>query len=272
MMVSILGCGWYGRALAAALLADGITVKGSVSGAEKLDDLAVLGIASYVIDLPDNTGQPGFFDTDVLIVSIPPKFRKGERDAFIPKIQATIAAIERYGVKRVIYTSSTAVYGDEQGTVDELAEPMPGDEHGELLLKAEQLFQNQADLLTTIIRFGGLVGPGRHPGRFFAGKKDIPNGKGAVNMVHLDDIVGITQSIITQNKWEMVFNACSPDHPSRAEFYTCATQLIGSQLPEFRDELLANKTVNSVKVGPVLNYKFKYQNWAEALLGGDFLF
>ncbi|HAP82964.1 MAG TPA: NAD(P)-dependent oxidoreductase, partial [Enterobacteriaceae bacterium] len=34
-----------------------------------------------------------------------------------------------------------------------------------------------------------LVGPGRHPGRFFAGKSG-PNGNHGVNLVHLEDVVG----------------------------------------------------------------------------------
>lgn len=271
MTVSILGCGWYGRALAVALLGDGIAVKGSVSSPEKLDELSALGIEPYVISLPDGTDQPGFFDMDVLVMSIPPKFRKGEGDAFIPKIKSAISAIQRYGVKQVIYTSSTAVYGEGQGTVDELSEPIPDDDQGKLLLEAERLFQNEDSFLTTIIRYGGLIGPGRHPGRFFAGKKDIPNGQGAVNLVHLDDTVGITQSIIAQNKWGMVFNACSPDHTTRPGFYARATQLIGLELPQFNDELLSNKRVNSINTNQLLNYQFKYDNWAEALADGSFL-
>lgn len=89
--------------------------------------------------------------------------------------------------------------------------------------------------------------------------------------MHLDDIVNITRSIIAQRKWGMIFNACSPDHPARANFYTRATQLIGLQLPEFKDELLSNKTVNSINAGPMLNYQFKYDNWADALSDGAFL-
>ncbi|MES2276304.1 MAG: SDR family oxidoreductase [Bacteroidota bacterium] len=262
MIVSILGCGWYGRALATALLEEGVAVKGSTSSPDKLAELSALGIQPYVVNLPD-TAQPGFFDTDILVVSIPPKFRKGESDAFISKIQSIITAIQHYGIKHVIYTSSTGVYGENQGAVNELTDPVPDDLSGKLLLEAETLFQSQTNFLTTIIRFGGLVGPGRHPGRFFAGKKGIPNGLGPVNLVHLDDIVAITQSIIAQTAWGQVFNACAPDHSTRADFYTRATQLAGLELPEFKQELLNDKTVDSIKLGPLLNYQFKHNKWID---------
>jgi nucleoside-diphosphate-sugar epimerase len=128
-------------------------------------------------------------------------------------------------------------------------------------LKAEQLLQQQDLLKTTIIRFGGLVGPGRHPGRFFAGKKDIPNGRAPVNLVHLDDCIGISLAVIQQYAFGYLFNACSPHHPQKTDFYLQASSQAGLAAPEFRDELIKWKVVDSINLSSILDYQFAVNHW-----------
>jgi len=258
MKISILGCGWFGSALGAGLIAKGNQVKGSTTSADKLERLRAFGILPYLITFPDgDKNDPSFFDCDVMVVSIPPKFRKGEGEAFLPKISSIINAISRHHIRHVVYTSSTGVYGDNQGIVNESDEPQPDDQSGQLLLEAERLFQNEAGFKATIVRFAGLIGPGRDPGRFFAGKTNVPNGLSPVNLVHIDDAIGITVSVIENNAWGEIFNACSPQHPTRAEFYRAAALKAGLPLPEFVAEAQINKMVHSVNTTSLLNYQFK---------------
>lgn len=263
MTVSILGCGWFGLALAKSLLQDGITVKGSTTSESKLSLLADVGISPYLIQIDQHTGQSDaeFFDCDLLVVSIPPKIKVGEEAVFLQKINNIIEAINQHQTHRVIYISTTGVYGDLGIEVDERSDPQPNTENGKLLLQAEELFQSQTNAETTIVRFGGLVGPGRHPGRFFAGKKDIANGKAPVNLIHQIDAVGLIMAIINGKHFGQVFNGCSPDHPSRASFYTGAAKQGGFEIPKFRDELTEWKIVNSTKVKEILDYDFKVKDW-----------
>ena len=53
---------------------------------------------------------------------------------------------------------------------------------------------------TTVIRFGGLIGYDRMPGKFLTGKKDLPNGDAPVNLIHRDDCVQIIYQIIKNEK------------------------------------------------------------------------
>jgi nucleoside-diphosphate-sugar epimerase len=267
MTVSILGCGWFGRALAGELLRKGVTVNGSTTSREKLPELAALNIKPYLIDLsiPELAHDPDFFDCDILVVSIPPKVRKGDTGAFIPKIIQAILAIKQYRVPKVIYTSSTGVYDDLQGTVNELDAPTPTELSGQLLLEAEHLLMEQLQHAVTVIRFGGLVGHGRHPGRFFAGRKNIPNGLARVNLIHLDDAVGVTLGIMQKAAWGSVFNACSPGHPTKADFYKAVSKQAGLELPEFINEKLSDKVVDSVNVGPLLHYTYKYDRLEDCI-------
>jgi nucleoside-diphosphate-sugar epimerase len=265
MTVSVLGCGWYGTALAKALIEKGVLVKGSTTSAEKLEKLADKGIIPFQVKFGSafETFDPAFFKCDILVVSIIPKFRSGEGQDYHLKLRRIIELIIRHKIKKVIYISSTGVYSDSNEEVNELTAPEPDNESGKLLAEAEQLFQNETKFKTTIIRFAGLVGQGRHPGRFFAGKENIPNGKSPINLIHLDDCIGISEAIIEQDAFGHLFNACSHDHPVKADFYTRAAEQGGFAMPQFMDELNNWKVVNSIFVSSILAYQFKIANWAD---------
>lgn len=269
MIVSILGCGWYGKALAKELLQKGIVVRGSATSAEKLNVLRELGITPHVVRVnEDGTNYDAdFFKCDILVISIPPGLKKGEGSTYLPKIKHIIQAVLQNNIQKVIYISSIGVYGDHNKTITETDEPNSDTESGKILLEAENLFRSQSSFKTAIVRFGGLVGPGRHPGRFFAGKKDIPNGLAPVNMIHLDDCVGIGSAIIEKNAFGHLFNACSPDHPAKEDFYKDAALKGGYEAPEFIHELKNWKIVESVNLKPILNYTFKIQNWKDCSFG-----
>ena len=108
--------------------------------------------------------------------------------------------------------------------VTELSPAEPQTLSGKQILKAEQILLANPHFITTILRFSGLVGPGRHPGRFFAGKKNIPNGKAPVNLIHLQDCIDLTLLILRKEAFGYTFNAAAPHHPQRQEFYTTAAQ------------------------------------------------
>ncbi|MEO6851017.1 MAG: NAD(P)H-binding protein, partial [Mucilaginibacter sp.] len=165
MTISILGCGWYGMAIALELIKQGYTVKGSTTSMEKMSALSAAGVNPYLLQINWNDVIPEteFFECDVLIISIPPGLRKGNTTEYLPKIENVKKAILQYNITRVIYISSTGVYGDHNSEVNELNDPAPVTEAGQILLTAERLLQQQSAFKTTILRFGGLVGPGRHP-------------------------------------------------------------------------------------------------------------
>jgi len=258
MVVSILGCGWYGKALAANLLKNGHFVKGSGTSPEKLEALSSLGVLPHLLkfDTSEDTCDPVFFKCDVLVISIPPKLKTGEGGEYLSKIQHIITACIQYQVKKVIYISSTGVYGEYNSEVNEFADPKPDTASGLALHNAEQLFQKESLFKTTVIRFGGLIGPGRHPGRFFAGKTNIPNGLAPVNLIHQSDCVAITMTIIGNDAFGFLFNACSPDHPAKSEFYSAMAVKANLPTPQFINELKNWKVVNSANLSKILGYEF----------------
>jgi nucleoside-diphosphate-sugar epimerase len=261
-MISILGCGWYGFALGQAMVKNGTPVKGSTTSADGHDRLNAAGIKPYTVKATANgvDADAGFFDCEVLVISIPPKLRSGETD-YAEKIEQIAQTVAAHQIKKVIYISSTGVYPECNCTVDEQTQPPADTESGRLLADAENRLMGRTDFKTAIIRFGGLVGPGRHPGRFFGGKSNIPNGQAPVNLIHLQDCIGVTLSILSKDAFGYIFNTVAPHHPQKQDFYTKAAEDMGLPLPHFLNELGTWKIVNSLNIPSLLQYDFKVANW-----------
>lgn len=260
--ISILGCGWYGLELAKALVSKGYKVQGSCTSPEKLQSLSARHIHPFLVNFQKDaeTYDPLFFKTAILFICIPPKRAASQQSDYACKIQRIIRAAKLHGTANIIFISSTSVYGDSNTELNELYPPFPETESGKAILEAEGLLQKEKAFKVTIIRFAGLIGPGREPGRFFSGKTNIPNGKAPVNLIHLKDCVAFSLNLIARNAYGHIFNACSPHHPAKQEFYTIASQKANLTLPVFKDELLKWKVVSSIHF-PLLNYTYQVTNW-----------
>ncbi len=128
------------------------------------------------------------------------------------------------------------------------------------LYQIENLFFNNTNFQATIIRFAGLFGYSRHPGRFF-GERPIPQPDAPVNLIHRDDCINIIDRIIEQGKWSEVFNACADTHPSKREFYSHARKMMGLPEPAMGGPgQPAFKMINNEKVKHALDYAFIHED------------
>jgi len=192
-----MGCGWLGLPLAESLIVAGHKIHGSTTSEEKIKTLEDSGIVPFIISLLENSIEGNILDflkdVNIVIVNVPPKLRKENSENYIKKMQRLHQAIKTAGVQKLIFVSSTSVYGDIEGEVSENTEPQPTTESGRQLLASENIFKEDKDLQTTIIRFGGLIGEKRHPINMLSGRKDLPNGN--------HPIIRIIESIIENNLW-----------------------------------------------------------------------
>ncbi len=260
--VSILGCGWLGFPLGEHLQNKGFTVKGSVTSAEKFDLLSSSGILPYLIVLSNTeivVDNASFFETDVLIVSIPPRRVEGIALIFPAQIEQLILFILKYRIRKVIFISSTSVYPEDSQTATENDILFPDKESGKACLAAENVLKNQTDFETTVIRFGGLIGADRNPARFLL-KSNRPVANVPVNLIHQDDCIGIIDAIIEQDLWGETLNACCPEHPLKKDFYGKAARISGLPEPLVSDRVEAYKIIDSSKLQHLLKYKLKYQS------------
>jgi len=256
--ISILGCGWFGMALAKKLIGLNYTVKGSTTSQEKLAILQAEDIQPFLINFTTEAvvADPAFFETDTLFICIPPKRNSTELLDYPQKINS-ILAVAKDKSKHVVLISSTSVYADENKTVNETSIPNPDTDSGRVVLAAEILFKELFPENCTVIRFAGLIGPDRNPGRFFAGKNNIPNGLAPVNLIHQTDAVGVAVKLLEKQAFGRTYNACSPNHPAKMEFYINAAKSTGLAVPNFIAEKKDWKIVESVNVPDFLGYAFE---------------
>ena len=245
--ISILGCGWLGKALAIDLITNNYVVKGSTTSDQKLQELSNEKIIPHLIDishLPNDILN--FLDSEILLIAITSKN--------VEDFEKLSTVIEKSSIKKVIFISSTSVYPSNNETVTEDSPTL-----NTALSQIEDIFRSNTNFQSTIIRFGGLFGYNRKPGNFIKPNKPFKNPEGFINLIHRDDCIGIIKSIIENDIWNETFNACANDHPIRREFYTKEALKLGKNNIEFEENSKNEyKIVNSDKVINRTGYQFKY--------------
>ena len=261
--ISILGAGWLGEPLGAALVKAGFIVKGATTSPEKLDRLSSQGMRAYLLKVSDRlegSQVQDFFQTDILFINLPPGRKNPNVEQRFPRqVQLILEAAEKQGVSRYFFVSSTSVYGDVKGVVTEISKTNAGSGSGKALLKAEQYLRDQLGERLTILRLAGLVGGERRPGRWFAGKQDLSGGNLPVNMVHRKDCMAIIKDLIRREQRGQLFNICADEHPVKRDFYTHQAIKDGLEPPTYlKTDESGGKIVSNDLVKNVLHYKFQY--------------
>jgi nucleoside-diphosphate-sugar epimerase len=182
----ILGCGYVGERLAAALRARGECVVPTSRSPERAARLGGRAVdprdpASIAAAL-----EPG----DLVIDSVP-------TDARGPHTPALIAASARARPRRVVYLSSTGVYG-ARGRIDEDTPAVPTTEAGRARLAEEEPLR-ASGLDVVVLRVAAIYGPGRGvEERLRAGTyRVIGDGSGYTSRIHVDDLVGVIVAAAT---------------------------------------------------------------------------
>jgi len=271
--ISILGCGWLGLPLAKSLLSKGYEVKGSTTSEGKLEVLKSTGILPFQIQLEEHQiiGNMEDFlkETDVLVIDIPPGLRRetstSKEMTFVNKVKTLIAFIEKSDVQKVVFVSSTSVFGDSFPIIEitEETKPNPDTESGKQLVISETLLQSNPNFKTTVIRFGGLLGDDRHPIKFLAGRTNVENPEAPVNMIQRKDCIGIIEKTLDFARddnweWNQTFNGVAPQHPTRKAYYHKKAENLNLPLPTFAENSESKgKIISSEKVETILGYSFQ---------------
>ena len=259
--ISILGCGWLGLPLAKSLLQNGFSIKGSTTSLEKMSLLQSAGITPFLVRLEEHQISESIADflanSQILIINIPPKLRGGSTENFVAKITTLLPFIENSTVEKVLFVSSTSVFGDDNEFVSEATVLNPDSEGGRQLAIVENVLQKNSRFQTTILRFGGLISDDRNPVRFLSGRDNIENPDAPINLIHQDDCIGIIEQIIALNSWDETYNAVAPFHPTRQKYYTQKAIELNLALPKFAAlNTIVGKTILNNKVIEVLDYSF----------------
>lgn len=237
MKIGILGVGWFGLPLARRLQINHTVTGSSRSTEDKSENFKLVELNYPQLPSGEVVNQ------DVLVINIPP-------------FEQQLAWFKQWNwsnAKQVIFISSTSVYGSHQLSVNELTPPEPDSNSGKLLLEQENWFRQNTN--ATIVRFGGLLGGERHPGKSLSGKTDLKGPEHPVNLLEREDALNFIEQIILQKPTHQLFNLVHPDHPSRQQFYQNYCRSAGLPLPTFASDPSAGKQVNSLWAHEIFQFR-----------------
>jgi len=159
--VLIAGCGDLGYRTARRLLAQGHAVWGLRRRPPPGDASGLRWLAADMTR-PDTLGQlPQGITQLVLTMTPDARDEAAYRAAFLQAPRNLLKALDTTRLQRILFVSSSAVYGDHQGGwVDEQTPEHPPGFNGRVLLDAERELARQA-FRSIVLRLSGLYGPGR---------------------------------------------------------------------------------------------------------------
>jgi nucleoside-diphosphate-sugar epimerase len=246
MRVSIVGCGWLGLPLAKHLAEEGHVVSGSTTRAERVAELQAAGVHAFQLKAENGKwqgdGLVDFLECDVLIIAIPPGTKRNPDSSHAEEVQALIHVISdsKINIEKIIYISSTSVYKNANRVVAETDVIEEADAENKVLFRAEKYIQSSEIKDKIILRLGGLTGYERMLARFFAGKSELAGGNEPVNLVHRDDVISVIFFLLEKKSESVVLNVCSPQHPTRRDFYTQLCERFDLASPTFPEQLHAD--------------------------------
>ncbi|WP_339923688.1 epimerase [uncultured Cyclobacterium sp.] len=221
MTVSIVGLGWLGMPLAEAFQQIGVNVKGTTTSLEKKQSLEQLGIVCENLNLTPELSGPvpkNIFDTDILFINLPPSTRTKPSGYHPRQIEIIKALAIAHGVKKIIYISATSVYPTNNQVAKESDALDINNTGNQALFIAEQILQKDKTYDLTIVRFGGLLGDDRIPGKYFSGKENV-SGDVPVNYIHRKDAVKSILWLVEHSLWNETYNIVSPEHPCKKKVF-----------------------------------------------------
>jgi nucleoside-diphosphate-sugar epimerase len=235
--------------LGARWLAQGASVVGVATRAASLDEIAAAGItpAAWNLDpVPGDENSAPVVDLAASIVyyAVPPP-PAGLVDTRLARCLAGAAGRPR----RIVYLSTTGVYGDHGGgRVDETTPPAPRTPRAVRRLAAERAITAWAEaqgVSWCVLRVAGIYGPGRLPlERLRRGEPAIrPEEATPTNRIHVEDLAtACVAAGVSDRAHRRIVNVCDGSDASSTEFLLRVAQSAGLPPPPFVSRAEARAT------------------------------
>jgi nucleoside-diphosphate-sugar epimerase len=179
--------------------------------------------------------------------------------------------------QKLVYTSSTSVYGQVDGSVvDETSPTEPTSPTSQILVQTENLLrQNQnARIPSLVLRLAGIYGPGRGfwLKQYLKGEARIEAGGARyLNMIHREDVVGATINALEIARPGEVFNVVDDEPVTQLNYFEWLSQRLRRDMPPQSTEVgqllgkrgFTNKIVRNTKLKEHLHYCLRYPTFRE---------
>jgi nucleoside-diphosphate-sugar epimerase len=278
MRVLIVGCGYVGVPLGAQLVRLGHEVFGLHRSLAAENELKAVGIQPLVADVtkPETLAKlPHEFDWVVNCVAAGGD-AENYRAVYFQGTRNLIDWLSTNPPKKFVYTSSTSVYAQNDGSsVNESSPTEPVAETSKILVETEKVLLAAAaerKFPAVILRVAGIYGPDR--GHWF--KQFLKNaariegdGSRNLNMIHRDDLVGGIVAALKSGRVGEIYNAVDDEPVSQKNFFDWLGGTLGKYPPpsapensiEDRKRGVTNKRVSNRRLKMELGCQFKYPNF-----------
>lgn len=235
----IVGCGFLGMRVAQRWIAARDEVHVLTRSHLRAERLAARGLLPIVGDVSQRASLPRFPQVDTLFWAVGHDRESGRpiEAIYVDGLQNVLTQLDA-NTGRIIYTSSTGVYGQRDGSwVDESSPCHPQRAGGKACLAAEQLLLGSAwSDRTAICRLAGIYGPGRLPrlGQLQAGQPLGTDPEAVINLIHVEDaaaaIVRVAHLPLRLPRTYLIADG----HPvTRRSFYSEMARLMNAPPPVF---------------------------------------
>ena len=275
----ILGCGYLGHRVALAWRQQEDRVFVVTRSADRARQFAAEGLEPIVADITDPKTIPPLPEVRTVLFSVGYDRQQLQPigDVYAGGLKHVLGVLSP-DTGRVIYISSTGVYGDEGGDwVDEKTVAEPSREGGRACLAAESvLSEHPLGKNGIVLRLAGIYGPARIPrlDDLRAGKPIRGDGDGFLNLIHVDDAVQAILAAATCEASSRIYNICDGNPAPRRAFYEELAGLIGTPPPQFisagneapeRSRGGADKRVSNRRMLAELAVTLRYPTFREGL-------
>ncbi|HSY10327.1 MAG TPA: SDR family oxidoreductase [Candidatus Dormibacteraeota bacterium] len=278
MRVLIVGCGYVGIPLGTELVRLGHEVFGLRRNASAENELKAAGIRPLIADatkLAELEKLPREFDWVVHCIAAGGD-AENYRAVYLQGTRNLIEWLSAVPPKKFIYTSSTSVYGQNDGSaVKESSPTEPISETSKILLETEKVLLDAVSrkkFPAVILRVAGIYGPGRgHRFKQFLKNEATIEGDGSrfLNMIHRDDLVGGIIAALKSGRAGEIYNAVDDEPVSQRTFFEWLAGTLGKYPPpsapenfiEDRKRGVTNKRVSNRRLKMELGYQFKHSNF-----------
>lgn len=228
--VLIAGCGYVGTALGLRLIEQGDEV-----WALRRDPTGLPGsfnkVAADLAQRPELSNLPSQLDHVVYTASAGESSDAAYERAYVTGLGNLLSAVEGRGVRRVFFTSSTAVYAQTGGVwVDEESETAPVHFSGRRTLEAEALLRAWG-APSTVLRCAGIYGPGRNRLIDAVRQGTASMSERYTNRIHRDDIAGAVIHLMASDTAPETLILCDDEPARQREVTTFLAERLGVALP-----------------------------------------
>ena len=233
----IVGCGDVGQRVL-RLLQPRWRVLALTSSPERVAQLRQQGAVPLLgnLDNPATLGRLGGLADAVLHLAPPPN--RGDTD---PRTRALVRALARGGrVQRLVYASTTGVYGDCQGErFDETRALNPATDRARRRVDAEaqlRWYGRRSGVAVAVLRVPGIYAgdrPGGHPrDRLMRGTPALCRSDDVyTNHIHADDLARACVAALLRAGPQRVFHVCDDTEMLMGDYFDLAAQLCGLPSP-----------------------------------------